>query len=105
MLHLFLFFLSLHSDSWVGGSLLGGRGSPEIPSVKCAVVGFGKSSSHTLLLNSVHRTWNGRILARMLNDNANGAQKLLKRERDERTGEFLQAMLNNNLGEASEGLK
>ena len=30
-----------------------------IPSVKRAILGCGKSLSHTLLLNSRHRTWNG----------------------------------------------
>ena len=41
----------------------------------------------------------------MPDDNVDGAQNLLKRERDERTGEFSQSMLNENLGEASEALK
>ena len=41
----------------------------------------------------------------MSNDNVQGAQNLLKGERDERTGEFLQGMLNSNLGEASKALK
>ena len=41
----------------------------------------------------------------MPNDNVEGAQNLLKWERDEMMGEFLQTMLNSNLGEASEALK
>ena len=41
----------------------------------------------------------------MPNDNVKGAQNLLKWERDERMGEFSQAMLNSNLGGASEALK
>ena len=41
----------------------------------------------------------------MSNDNVQGAQNLLNRERDERTGEFSQSMLNDNVGEASEALK
>ena len=41
----------------------------------------------------------------MPDDNVNGAQNLLKQERDERTREFSQSMLNDNLGEASEALK
>ena len=41
----------------------------------------------------------------MPNDNVKGAQNLLKWERDERTGEFLQTMLSSNLGEASEALR
>ncbi|MGM5101741.1 hypothetical protein ACS4XW_25885, partial [Escherichia coli] len=34
-----------------------------------------------------------------------GAENLLKSGREERMGEFSQAMLNGNLGEASEALK
>ena len=41
----------------------------------------------------------------MPNDNVDRAQNLLKRERDERTGEFSQTMLNGNLGDASAALK
>ena len=41
----------------------------------------------------------------MPSNNVDGAQNQLKWERDERMGEFLQTMLNNNLGEASEALK
>ena len=41
----------------------------------------------------------------MPNDNVDGAENLLKWDRDKRTGEFSQAMLNSNLGEASEALK
>ena len=41
----------------------------------------------------------------MLNDNVNGAQNMLKLERDKRTGKFSQTMPNGNLGEASEALK
>ena len=39
------------------------------------------------------------------NDNVEGAQNLMKWERDERMGKFSQTMLNSNLGEASEALK
>ena len=41
----------------------------------------------------------------MPDDNVDGTQNLLKQERDERTGEFSQSMLNDNVGEASEALK
>ena len=41
----------------------------------------------------------------MPNDKVDRAQNLLKQERDERTGEFSQSMLNDNVREASEALK
>ena len=41
----------------------------------------------------------------MPDENVDQAENLLKWERDERMGEFLQAMLNGKLGEASEALK
>ena len=99
------FYLSLHSDSWVGCSLLWGQGSPSgYPAHKCNgshQLGSGKLPSHTLRLNSGHGTRNRQILTRMSNDNVQGAQNLLNQERDERTDEFSQTMLSGNLGEAS----
>ena len=41
----------------------------------------------------------------MPDDNVDQAENLLKWERDERIGEFSQAMMNGNLGEASVALK